>query len=119
MRPTFNLPAQFHLIGGGTKKGVALPPAFLPPRGLVLSTGGGMKVGMFTAFGAAFLFPESGGGVNIGGESFSFRGGGVNIGGSILVLSGGRGGAKVGGGKNTTGGPSGVASGLGLNPIVG
>ncbi len=78
-----------------------------------------MKVGMLTVFGGALLLLESGGGVNIGGESFSFKGGGVNIGGSILVLSGGKGGAKVGGGKNTTGGPSGVASGLGLNPIAG
>lgn len=77
-----------------------------------------MNVGIFTAFGAGFRVPESGGGVNIGGESFSFRGGGVNMGGSMLVLSGGLGGANVGGGKKTTGGTA-VDSGFGLNPITG
>lgn len=109
----------YYFTGGGTKNGVALPPEFLPPRCLVLSTGGGKNVGIFTAFGDGFLLPESGGGVNIGGASFSFRGGGVNIGGSMFVLSGGLGGANVGGGKNTTGGPVGVDSGFGLNPITG
>ncbi len=70
LRPTFNLPEQFYFIGGGTKNGVALPPAFLPPRDFDLSTGGGIKVGMLTAFGGALMLLESGGGVNIGGESF-------------------------------------------------
>lgn len=88
----------------------------LPP--LCLLNGGGVNVGTLTAFGARFVC-ESGGGVNIGGGSFSFKGGGVNIGGAMLLLSGNLGGANVGGGINTTGGPAGVDSGLGVNVITG
>lgn len=78
-----------------------------------------MKVGIAAAFGDDFWFCKSGGGVNIGGGSFSFRGGGVNIGGTILLLSGNFGGEKVGGGRNTTGGPAGVDSGLGTKVVEG
>lgn len=60
-----------------------------------------------------------GGGVNIGGGNFSFSGGGIKVGGNTLVLSGNFGGANVGGGRKTTGGPSGVDSGFGLKPITG
>lgn len=94
------------------KKGEPLPPGLR----FDLSTGGGMKCGI--AFGGTVFF--TGGGVNIGGGgSFSFNGGGVNMGGKILVLSGNFGGAKVGGGKKTTGGPFGVDSGLAAKAITG
>lgn len=107
-----------YFTGGGIKNGEGLPPDEPLPlelRGDFL-TGGGIKVGI--AFGGTVFF--TGGGVNIGGGgSFSFSGGGVNIGGKILLLSGNLGGAKVGGGKKTTGGPFGVESGLTVKAITG